>query len=88
MDAQTHDDARREGAQVHDDARRIDLWKYLARSFLLPLSGVAATVYLIHHGVRGEDLRTSLIAIGLLEGVFNASELLKTWIDSTKGAAK
>jgi hypothetical protein len=66
------------------EAPKVDLWKYLARSFLLPLGGVAATVYLIGSGVRGDDLKVALVAIALFVGVFNASELLKTWIESVK----
>ena len=70
-------------AKPNGNGRKFDMYKYLARSVLLPIGGIAAVVYLIHTRLRGADLKLALISIGLLVGVFNASELLKTWIDST-----
>lgn len=67
---------------------RFTLAKFLARSFLLPLGGIGAVIYVLNMGLRGGDLKWACLTIMALVGIFNASEMVKTaiteWVKASK----
>jgi len=72
--------------EVEVRSTSVDLWKYMSRSFLLPLVGMVGVLYLAQ---KHPDLWDKLWIPGLLcaafAGIFNLNEAFKSWAELKYG---